>query len=289
MTPVAGRAVVAVVAIIALATIVGLSIFYRDTGFEVVIDREKGITMTFDESEIDLPDLLLDLLAEDGSSGNHRQMVEAVLERQGYYHMSNLRLADALRTLSADDPNGLAAALRELLYDLDGPFAPPHTLAGATDDRLLREALAALEVDLDKIAALTPEAVNPLLASLWEQSLERDGVLKARPIQAVLRPAGNIEPGRAFACDLSMLDNKEVTIVGQGGRLLVEANVFCDPPAPQPRELLGGAVERLWVSREDFAVLAGGEQRGSMDVRLNPSPRAFRAFVPEPPGAATQP
>jgi hypothetical protein len=274
---------IAIVAVVALAVVVGYAITTRDSGFEVVIDRERGVTLSFEERRIELGELLLRVLAEDGDTSTQRQLAEAVLERQGYYHLGNIRLADALRTLAADDPSGLAAELRRLLYDLQGPFATPHTLAGAPDDRLL-QAFDALDIDFGKADEVTPEAVSPLLASLWQQSLNRDGVLRPRAIRATLRPAGGIERHRALACTNSVLDGKEVTV--SGGHVLmrfrVDANQFCDRPAPRPRELLVGVAERLYVPREDFAELVGGEQRTSKDVRLVVSPRALGVLSPTP-------
>jgi len=283
MTPATSRAAIAITAIIAFAGIIGLAVLHRDSGFEVVLDKEGRVSLDFEGSQVDFADVLDRVLsAEDGAS-SEKVLAEAILETRGYYHVTNVRLVDALRSLPpGDDNQPFTDALRNLLFDLQGPFARPYTFAGADDDRLL-DALK----DLDrKTTNGDPSAVSPLLSGLWRMSLDVNDIFRPRPINASLQRSPDVEPGSARACVNSLLDQKQITIVSGGvmKTAFVRADRLCAKRPPTARELLAGRSEMLYMAPDDMdgitSSLSSGADAASAEVEVMVSPKFFGQLTP---------
>jgi hypothetical protein len=274
-------------AIVAIAAVVSFALYFRDSGVEIVLDKEGRVTLDFADNQVDFADLLDRVLAADDGQSSEKVLAEAILENRGYYHVTNVRLVDALRALPpSDDNERFTAALRELLYDLQGPFARPYTFAGADDDRLL-DALK----DLDpKTTNGDPQAVSPLLSGLWRMSLNVDDLFRPRPINATIREADDVAPEIARACVNSLLDQKQITIVSGGvmKTAFVRADRLCPQPPPSARELLAGMREVLFMAPDDVADVTSSVQRTanddgrppSLEVEVMVSPKYFGQLMP---------
>ena len=298
MTPATSRAAIAITAIIALAVIVGLAIFHRDSGFEVVIDGEGGVSLSFEDNKVDFAELLDRVLAAEADGSLQKEAAEAILENRDYYHITSTRLVDALRNLpddAADQP--FTQAWRDLLYDLKGPFARPYTFAGADDAGLLG-ALTDLDPELVDQKSRTTNGsgkteelpVSPLLSALWVSFLNGAEVFRVREIHATIVPKESIASGSAKACLNSLLDKKHVTIVTGGvmKSAYVYADAFCPGRRLSAQELLAGQREKLFMAPADVAALAGDARAASasggetmpLDVRVVVAPKFFGAFEP---------
>lgn len=283
MTPATSRAAIAITAIIALAGIVGLAVFHRNSGFEVVLDKEGRVSLDFEGSQVDFADVLDRVLSADDGVSSEKVLAEAILETRGYYHVTNVRLVDALRSLPpGEDNQPFTDALRNLLFDLQGPFARPYTFAGADDDRLL-DALK----DLDrKTTNGDPSAVSPLLSGLWRMSLDVNDIFRPRPINASLQRSPDVAPGSARACVNSLLDQKQITIVSGGvmKNAFVRADRLCSQPPPSARELLAGRSEVLYMAADDVDAISSSLQpatgAAAVDVEVMVSPKYFGQLTP---------
>jgi hypothetical protein len=275
------RAVIAITGILVLGVLIGLAIFYRPSGFQVELSSDGKVVLPFEDSTVSLADVLDKALAAEDDDGTGERLAKAVLATRGYYHFSDRRLAHVLRDLSEEEgTEGFTSAVRGLLYDLEGPFARPYTFAGARDGRLLN----AFE-DLDP-KGKDPEAVSPLLSTLWRMNLNHDGVFRPRPVNASVRPDANVERNRAAVCFGSVLEGKEVMISGHGvlQRAVVDTDQVCVPRSL--RELLAGQPEHLRLAPEDFAVLQGsgdaGGRASELQVTLIVSPKHFGSRISPP-------
>lgn len=278
------RAVVAITGIVVLGVLIGLAIFHRQSGFQVELGKEGKVALNFEGSKASLAEVLDKALIAEDDGSSEKRLAEMVLATRGYYHVSDRRLAHALRDLrEEEDTRDFTSAVRELLYNLEGPFARPHTFSGARDGRLLR----AFE-DLDP-EGKDPEAVSPLFSSLWRMSLNHDGVFRPRPVSAAVKPDANVNRNRAAVCFGSILEGKEVLISGPGAlqTAVVDADQVCVPRSL--RELLAGEPEQLRLAPDDFAALQGSTTADGrvtelqVDLIVSPKHFASRISPPEPP------
>ena len=297
------RTIVAVIAIIALATIVGLAIFHRDSGFEMTLgDGDRKVSLNFKDNSVDVADVLDTMLAADEANASNRELVEALLANRGYYHITDVRLVNALTDLTpGEESSELSNALRNLLYDLKGPFAAPNPFAGVRNTLLVD---AIMELDPRKTSSPdnglsvdgeadkgTRQSINPLMSELWRRSIEIQGIFRPHEIRATIRQARGIPPGTAVACTDSLLDGKQITItsVGLQKRVMVDAREFCGRAAPNAEKLLAGEREELYLAPEDFVEIAGvvpaaatgTGRRDPVDVSVVVAPKHF---VSRPPG-----
>src|SRR5262245_1313056 len=147
-----------------------VTIHLADTGKSVAVkigkDGTTQIVVTANES--------FDNVLENALN-NHRELVEALLHGRKYYKIDD----KILPVLASEEGAKVAAGLRKMLWDLNGPFAVPGTLRGA-DERMV----TALD-DLDK-ALEDPEAneASPFLGRLWTLMMEQQRIFKQRVFPA---------------------------------------------------------------------------------------------------------
>ncbi len=297
MSPAMSRAGVAIIAIVALTTIVVVAIFYRDSGFEMTLgDGDRTVSLNFKDKTVDVADVLDRMLAVDEANASNKELVEALLANRGYYHITDVRLVNALTELTSDEESRpLSSALRNLLYDLKGPFAEPNPFAGVQNTLLVD---AIMELDPRKTARddetgkNATQPINPLMSELWRRSIEIQGIFRPHEIRATVRLARGIPPGTAVACTDSLLDGKQITITSAGmqKRVMVDAREFCGRAAPNAEMLLAGEREELYLAPDDFVEIAGvvpvavsgTARRDPVDVSVVVAPKHF---VSRPPGA----
>lgn len=207
-----------------------------------------------------------------------RELAEGDLAQLGFLAMSNVKIADELRRLKEGD--AVAAAIRKVLWDLDGPFALPGTFAGA-DKRLI----GALE-DLDRVKTDTGQ-ISELLAEIVLMSVDRRGVFQPRDFAGEMRrlPGVSAPDGlaRVYVCPGSPLAGKNIRITLQhasrddpetedftifsGVMVQDPSRMRCDGPARKLTELLAGAPAQLGLEASDFARLSAGAPPGSIPIR----------------------
>jgi hypothetical protein len=81
-------------------------------------------------------------------------------------------------------------AVRTMLYDLAGPFARPATFLEARDDRVL--------LAIDDLYEHNP--ASPVVAKLWEMSLDMKGIFEPRDIRISIREDKSLASGVAATC-----------------------------------------------------------------------------------------
>lgn len=174
-----------------------------DRAFDIVLDRSAGVTISAKSGEG--IEVLIDRAFAESPAA-----VGGVLQAREYYRLHSDGLITALAlTDPADLPESTLKRYRKLLWELEGPFAPPGTLS-EMDGRLLQ----ALE-DLESEVRRTGRS-NQLIASIWQQSLNQQGIFRPRLVNAeVVLVSGDDGDGDFpvfFTCAGSTLINRLVTI-----------------------------------------------------------------------------
>jgi hypothetical protein len=196
--------------------------------------------------------------------------VEVILSEHDYFNIKSTRLVDAVARIdaAAKENRAVTQGLREVLWDLNGPFQRPGTLTGA-DERLI----GALE-ELEEVLRESGET-SRLLAALWKKSLNRTGVFRPRSFEAEVKllssdsvadPATDDEaPPKIYACPGSEFIGKEMSIWipdGQGGLVLgyvvEEVTKFdCGISKRNLQQLLAGQSAHLALDKDAFSALLG--------------------------------
>jgi hypothetical protein len=196
---------------------------------------------------------------------NQRE-VEAILASRQYYNLADANLVDQLAHLDTAKPETkeISNRLRSLLWNLQGPFAIPHTLSGA--DERMRKALDALETTRRE----TKQA-NALLVELWKQSLQGEGIFWPRSFDATVEivrgaPTGTEERRIVLVCPGDAI----ATVSGIVMSLRVDSNnILADVIQDPSRFDCGGSS----LTAEKLLVEEG-------TARLGLSESAFRELIP---------
>ena len=256
-------------ATIAGAVALGMVYLLQGQGFEMSYGGGKG-TLKVERSD-SLEAVILRALEKD------RELAEGDLAQLGFHSMHSVKVADELRRLKDDE---VAMAIREVLWDLDGPFALPGTFAGA-DKRLI----SALE-DLDRVKTETGQ-ISELLAEIVLMSVDRRGVFQPRDFAGEVRrlPGSAVRDGlaRVYVCPGSPLVGKDIRITLQHASrddpetedftifpgVIVQdpSRMRCDGPFRKLTELLAGAPAELGLDADDFARLTAGAPPGGLPTR----------------------
>ncbi len=201
--------------------------------------------------------------------------VEAVLASQGYYRLTGTAWVDALRNMSPDET--VHRRVRELLYDLRGPFAPAERTFEGADERLV-SALEALMQQARAIEAEAPGVANAFLARILADNLEQRGLFAPRSFNAeVAQIAGPVAMLGSlpvvYACPDSVFVDKEISITpnepGRSGlvsaRVVADLTRFdsCSGPPPSMQQLLANKRERFGFPAAIFAELWGPVESGA--------------------------
>jgi hypothetical protein len=272
--------VVGFIAVI-LGGIVAIAILYRPGSFSVVAKSQgNSIELTFAESRVDLNEILDRLLSQtagnDTEATKRRRLIAGILQAHGFYHIPSEDAVLALRGIhESDSTRPFIRAVRGMLYDLAGPFSRPATFLEAPDDRVL----LALNDLLDRNPA------SPLLARLWEESLDFKGIFSPREISIVIREDRYLSSGVAATCAGSILLNRTGQVIN--GDLSVPLRFArtkpCSPTSAE--DMLAGKVASVWISQHDMHALTDTEtttlaRESGLQAKLVPLPVYLTAIEP---------
>ncbi|MEM8570806.1 MAG: hypothetical protein AAGG56_07820 [Pseudomonadota bacterium] len=205
--------------------------------------------------------------------------VGALLNREGYFKVKeDPSYVDRLR--DADVSPEVSGRMRQLLFDLSGPFALPNTF-----DQAKAEMIRALVTLDNKAGEFEPNSgglANPFLTEIWRHNLERTSIFARRTFRADVTllhgdPVSGSGNGPAkvhvLACRGSELRGKNVVLSRQnetGGFFLVPAEVVVDPSrmpcignARTLEALIANQTARFWMTEEAFAQIAGPTEEGA--------------------------
>ncbi|MCG7521733.1 hypothetical protein [Ruegeria sp. Ofav3-42] len=272
-----------------------VALFALETGKDVTVKVSKDGTIVFDARDGQSLTQLLDIGFEaveptpddDADSiaqkTSDMRALTRTLRSHGYYALDDTALADQIRVLDKDHP--LSVRLRDVLYDLEGPFSLPGTLRGA--DSRMWQAIA----DLYDGLKAEPHDDSQLFATLYTNFIEQETVFSPFKhevkAEGVLLPQtdGNGKP-MVFTCPDSFLKQGITVLVKSAGgssnimrqfRLNQNA-VFHSCAARTPFEFLSGSEMKLGLNRAAFDQLfpprlARSEQllgRGTLSVIIYP-------------------
>jgi hypothetical protein len=239
---------------VVIGVITVVAVLYRPSGFSVVAQGAgSSIEFKFAESRVDLGEMLDRLLSPktDGGtdSASRRRLVSSVLQTHGFYLVPSVEAATALRRIEeTDETREFVRAVRAMLYDLAGPFSRPATFLDAPDDRML--------LAIDDLYERNP--ASPVVAKLWEMSLDLQGIFALREINVSIREDKALRNGSAATCSGSMLLDKAGFARTPEGHLVgvrVDVARACGPTSPAG--LLAGKPTKVWMSPVDITNLTG--------------------------------
>jgi hypothetical protein len=283
-----GRSVTAVAAIVAtlvIGAVTTIAIMNRSGG--VTLDLKSGsnsIAFNVAENRINFNELLECLLSEQlsenckkllGQSGandsSRRRVIRNILEDHGFYSIPSDSAVIALREIKeTEGTRAFIRSVRQLLYDLVGPFSRPATFMEAPDDRLL--------LALDDLAERKPS--SPLLAKLWEMSLDWKGIFYPRSVNVVIEGDDTLTPKVAATCAGSVLLEKSAQVLNEQGDSGTSVIISKSKPcaAPSTENLLAGKPAMIWMSESDMETLLKGaalKNHEGLKGILVPAPNNF--------------
>ncbi|WP_159090082.1 hypothetical protein [Ruegeria sp. Alg231-54] len=254
---------------VALAVV---AVFALKSGKDVTVKVSKNGTIELDAREGQSLTQLLDkgfeaveLTSEDDAATKARKKSEMraltrTLQSHGYYALDDSALAHRIRGLDKD--HILSAQLRDVLYDLEGPFKLPGTLRGA--DSRLWQAIADL---YDGIKA-EPHDDSQLFATLYTNFIEQDTVFSPYKHQitaegVLLHDTDESDKPMVFTCPDSLLKQGITVLVKPTGgssnnmrQFTVQQDaVFHACSAVTPLEFLSGSKVKLGLNRAAFDLL----------------------------------
>jgi hypothetical protein len=260
---------------IAMAAVVIVAIFFWPGGFKVVAEGQGAkVELTFAESRVDLSELLDKLLKQTENNDSERHLALGILQAHGFYRVPSAAAAAALREIEeTDTTRDFARAVRATLYDLAGPFSRPTTFLEARDDRVL--------LAFDDLLKRNPS--SPLVAKLWEMSLDWKGIFFPRSISVSILEDNTLKKGSAATCAGSVLLSKAAQVSARNGFVDVQLDdaKSCEPTSAE--SLLAGNVATIWVSPADMNDLVGDgiypKDRG-LEGLLSPLPKHLSSERP---------
>lgn len=197
-------------------------------GFKVETDESGQLTVSAEgehfsevvQQAIDEDsDLFEAVLSKHGYYPLDSELLVAELRRNGYYKFGSQDLVNALRELKSDEHATLTTGMRDILWDLEGPFTPPGVLDGAGHD-LYEDAVLELNTALGRYAPGDPEAeANAFITRMILDQLDRKGLFKDRLFRAKVVKLDGLEPrkqdGRhvVYVCADSELAGRELILM----------------------------------------------------------------------------
>ncbi len=257
-----GMAKLAIVAVIAVAVLGAVWILAGRGGpFRISVDKTGSVVVEAQQGD-DFGKILGSALDKD------RKTVEALLNANGFFSIADPELVTRIESIKPGEEATaeVTSGIRRLLFNLEGPFQRPGTLVGA-DGRLLD----ALD-DLDSTPGA--QATSPLLAGLWQRSLDRTGVFRPRSFNADVKLlfVGPAAPGQPviYACPGSEFVGKDATVWTGGetpgavtGLIVADLQRFDCPDADRSlEELLAGQPARLALDGATYRGLFGQPDPG---------------------------
>jgi hypothetical protein len=274
-----------VVATIVIGAVTAVALLHRSGA--VTIDAKSGgnsFSFKVAESRIDFNGLLECLLSEqlsdkcktllgqpDAGDGARRRVVRGILQDHGFYYIPSDSAVTALRDIKeTENTQAFVQSVRQLLYDLAGPFSRPATFMDASDDRLL--------LALDDLAERKPS--SPLVAKLWEMSLDWKGIFHPRSVNVVIKSDDALKPNVAATCAGSILLEKSAQVLNERSDTGISIVISKSKPcaATSTENLLAGKPTEIWISETDVSALrknAAPENSKDMKGILVPAPSNF--------------
>jgi hypothetical protein len=242
---------------VATAAVATFAIFFWPGNFKVVVGNQGGFELTFTDRQVDLNKLLDTLLKQTEHDDSKRRVALNILHMHDFDRVPSQEAAVDLREIKQTDATtrDFDREVRKLLYDLAGPFSRPATFQEAQNDRML----SAFE-DFDPS--------SPLVAKLWEVSLDWKGIFFPRSITISIYVDNTLKEGGAATCAGSVLLNKAAQVSARNGFIDVqlEEGKSCEPTSA--RDLLVGKVAKIWVSPDDIMSWWGTEEiRATRDLK----------------------
>ncbi|WP_209426277.1 hypothetical protein [Pararhodobacter sp. SW119] len=133
----------------------------------------------------------------------HAVLTRALLRDRGFFRVSDPALITALANLSPTDP--ASGQLRQMLFNLEGPFARPNTLDGARG-RFITEVLESRPADDTLVAEIWSGFIAQSLSFLYPE-LRANLVPSNMPVRLQIGEGGNVV-WNAAACNGSDLSRK---------------------------------------------------------------------------------
>ena len=267
-----------VLIVAAVAAIVIIAIFFRPGAFTVVAEGQgASIKLNFADSRVDLSELLDKLLEETGSGADaepKRRLVLSILQSHHLYRIPSVEAVTAIRGLEETGATrDVMRAMRAMLYDLAGPFARPETFLEAPDDRLL--------LAIDDLYERNP--ASPVVAKLWELSLDMKGIFEPRDIKISIREDRSLPSGVAATCAgnvwLGRVGLIRMEDEGQAISPRIDIAKACGVSTGEPQR---EKKSQVWLSPGDRNNLIGNETSGKeLEAILTPLPKTL---VPETSG-----
>lgn len=261
-----------VVVVIVIAT---YFLAQQNKSVQVALDKEGKLAFEV-RGDMEFSQVFENAMSKD------RTIVDAILASQNYYNLSDVKLVDRIANL---DPSvEVSKKLRNLLWDLRGPFRVPGTLRGADENMI--KALDDLETALENA-----KEANALLTHLWEQTLDRTGIFRPRRFNATVEIVSDDLPDKgmyrvALACPGgALVSGRVMFLYTQIGGALIEVtqipSVFdCDGLASTVKDLFAGRTIRLGVSQAVFKELfdpagTSDDVNGQMSAKFELFPKSL--------------
>ncbi|CUH46741.1 hypothetical protein [Ruegeria atlantica] len=277
---------------VALAVV---AVFALKSGKDVTVKVSKNGTIELDAREGQSLTQLLDkgfeaveASPEDSAETTARKLSDMraltrTLKSHGYYALNDSDLVHEIRGLEKEDP--LSAGLRDVLYDLEGPFSLPGTLRGA--DSRMWQAIA----DLYEGIKSEPRGDSQLFATLYTNFIQQETVFSPFKHEVtaegvLLHDANGTEKPMVYTCPDSFLKPGITVLIkptGGSSNIMRQFTVRQDPvfhacAARTPFEFLSGSEMKLGLNRVAFDQLfpprtASAEQfqgRGTLSVIIYP-------------------
>ncbi|WP_170418218.1 hypothetical protein [Ruegeria atlantica] len=272
-----------------------VTVFALKTGKDVTVKVSKNGTIELDARDGQSLTQLLDngfeavkTTPEDDEETTARKLSEMralrrTLKSHGYYALNDSELVHKIRGLEKDD--SLSVELREVLYDLEGPFSLPGTLRGA--DSRMWQAIA----DLYEGIKAEPRDDSQLFATLYTKFIQQETVFSPFKHEVtaegvLLHDTNADDKPMMFTCPDSFLKQGITVLVKPVGgssnimrQFTVQQNaMFHACAARTPFEFLSGSEMKLGLNRVAFDQLfpprlADAERfqgRGTLSVIIYP-------------------
>ncbi len=232
---------VAIILGLGLLITIGIAITARRSAFRIIVKGSgQEVVFSFDEDKVDFNDLLDKILSEEDRK---TRLVQYVLRSHNFYYVPSVEVATAISKIEeTEETYNFIHALRKLLYNLEGPFSRPKTFVEAGDDRIIS---AFEDLYIEKPS-------SPLIAKLWEMSLEWQSLFAPREIKVFIRKDETLEKSTASACIGSLLLNKSALILTTSKEKFVEVSVNQTQPcqSASPERLLAGEKINIGLSKD---------------------------------------
>ncbi|WP_170428417.1 hypothetical protein [Ruegeria arenilitoris] len=284
------------ITIIVLSAVLGyVAVSALKTGKDVTVKVSKNGTIELDAREGQSLTQLLDngfeaVKPSDDDSpetkarkNSDMRALTRTLQSHGYYALNDSALADRIRVLEKD--HSLSVQLRDVLYDLEGPFSLPGTLRGA--DSRMWQAIA----DLYEGIKSEPLGDSQLFATLYTNFIDQETVFspfkhEVKAEGELLHDTNETNTPMVFTCPDSFLKQGITVLIKPVGgssnimrQFTVQQNaMFHSCAARTPFETLSGSQMKLGLNRAAFDQLfpprlADAEQfqgRGTLSVIIYP-------------------